>query len=290
MPSVPVPALRVALLLAYDGTRFAGFQSQTNGRAVQDVLEAAIASLYGTRARVRGAGRTDAGVHATGQVASFDLGDPALARRLPVERLGPAMDARLPDDVRVLGARAATPAFDPRRALEKTYRYRLLVRPAPCPLRRHFVWHVGRALDLEAMRRAAAALVGRHDFGAFAGAGGDVRSRVREVRRIAIAGAGADEVTIDVTADGFLYHMARNIAGTLVEAGQGRRSPEATAAVLAGGRREAAGVTAPARGLCLVEVRYPAALEGPWLRATTAARARIPPDRIVDMAPERALE
>lgn len=277
MRSVPVPALRVALLLAYDGTRFAGFQSQVNGLAVQDVLEAAIASLYGTRPRVRGAGRTDAGVHASGQVASFDLSDATLAQRLPVERLGPALDAHLPDDVRVLGARVVPATFDPRRALEKTYRYRLLVRPAPCPLRRHFVWHVGRALDLEAMRRASQALVGRHDFGAFAGAGGDVRSRVREVRRIGVAGADDDEVTIDITADGFLYHMARNIAGTLVETGQGRRSPEAMAAVLAGRRREVAGVTAPARGLCLVAVRYPPALEGPWLRA--AARARPGADR-----------
>ncbi len=267
----PAPALRVALLVAYDGTAFAGFQSQVNGRAVQDVLEAAVERLYAVRPRVRGAGRTDAGVHALGQVVSFDLEDEALARRLPLERLGPALDSQLPEDVRVLGARAAAQSFDPRRALSKTYRYRLLVRPAPCPLRRHFVWHLERPLDLEAMRQAAVPLVGRHDFSAFAAASGDHRTSVRGLSEIAIAPAPDDEVTVDITADGFLYHMARNIVGTLVEVGRGRRPPAAAETALHGRRREDAGPTAPARGLCLMTVRYAAPHEGRWLRARPGA-------------------
>jgi tRNA pseudouridine38-40 synthase len=263
------------MLVAYDGTAFAGFQSQTNGRAVQDELEAGLLRLYGVRPRVRGAGRTDAGVHAVGQVASFDLADPGLARRIPVERLGPALDSVLADDVRVLGARAASSEFDPRRAREKTYRYRLLVRNAPCPLRRRTAWHIERALDVGAMRVAAKALTGRHDFAAFAGSGGDRRSTVRTLRALRIAAVGADEVHIDLTADGFLYHMARTLVGTLVECGLGRREPTTMAALVAGGRRHDAGVTAPAHGLCLLEVRYEPSLEGPWLRR----KAGWPPDR-----------
>jgi tRNA pseudouridine38-40 synthase len=277
-------ALRVALLVAYDGTAFGGFQSQQNARAVQDVLEDGLERLYGVRLRVRGASRTDAGVHATGQVASFDLGAEALARRLPLERLAPALDPHLPEDVRVLAARPASTAFDPRRAQEKTYRYRVLNRAAPCPLRRHRVWHVAAPLDPMTMATAARALVGRQDFSALAGAGGDTRSRVREIRAIRVAAAD-DEVTVDITADGFLYHMARTIVGTLVECGLGRRPADAMAALLAGRRREQAGATAPAQGLCLVEVRYAPELEGPWLRSAGAA-----PARIVDSARPGTLE
>ena len=261
------PALRVALLVAYDGTAFAGFQSQANGRAVQDVLEAGLARLYGVGLRVRGAGRTDAGVHAVGQVCSFDLREPALALRVPLDRLPLALDGILPEDVRVLGARVASPLFDPRRAAEKTYRYRLLCRPAPCPVRRAFVWHVERRLDVGAMREAGRALTGRHDFSAFAGSGGDRRGHVREVRRLQVEHVGEDEVAIDISADGFLYHMARTIVGTLVEVGSGRRPADAVAGALSQRSRAAAGATAPARGLCLVTVRYPPELEGAWLRA-----------------------
>ncbi len=286
----PLPVLRVALLVAYDGTAFAGFQSQRNGRAVQDVLEDGLESLYGARLRVRGASRTDAGVHALGQVAGFDLPDERLAGRLPLERLGPALDGILPHDVRVLAARSAPAAFDPRRAVAKAYRYRILNRPAPCPLRRHRVWHVAPDLDREAMDGAARALVGRHDFSAFAGAGGDTRSRVREIRLLAVDALGDDEITIDVTADGFLYHMVRNIVGTLVDCGLGRRPPASVGAILAGGRRADAGPTAPPQGLYLMAVRYPSALESPWLRAAPGAPRRPARSRIVDTARPTTLE
>lgn len=275
----PAPALRVALLVAYDGSDFAGFQSQANGRAVQDVLEAALGRLYGAALRVRGASRTDAGVHALGQVVSFDLGDPALAGRIPLDRLPLALDGLLPPDVRVLGARTASASFDPRRAVRKHYRYRLLVRPAPCPLRRREVWHVPPPLDLGAMARAAAQLAGRHDFAAFAASGGRVGSTVRHLERLEVRRACPDEVHVEAVADGFLYHMVRNLVGTLVEVGRGRRRPEEMASLLASRRREAAGATAPARGLCLLAVEYGPEHEGPWLRAgagdvdASAARA-----------------
>lgn len=262
------PSLRVALLIAYDGTDFAGFQSQANGRAVQDVLETVLADLYGTPLRLRGASRTDAGVHAKGQVASFDLATEALAGRIPIDRLPLALGARLPPDVAVLAARPASDRFDPRRALEKTYRYRLLARAAPCPLRRGQVWHLDRPIDLAAMQEAARDAVGCHDFSAFAAAGTRVQSRVRTVRVLAVQAGADDEVWIDITADGFLYHMARNLVGTLVQIGRRRRSRgEGITALLAGRSRAQAGATAPPQGLCLQEVRYSDDLEEPWLRA-----------------------
>jgi tRNA pseudouridine38-40 synthase len=265
------PPWRVALLVAYDGTEFAGFQSQVNGRAVQDVLEAALADLYGTTLRVRAASRTDAGVHAVGQVASVDLGDAARYARIPLERLPLALDGRLPADVRVLAARAAGPGFDPRRAASKTYRYRLLARPAPCPLRRRFVWHVGGRLDVEAMATAAEAVIGRHDFSAFAAAGASGASRVREVRALRVRAAADDEVHVDVEADGFLYRMVRNLVGTLVEIGRGRRAASDMASILASRRRALAGATAPPQGLCLMEVRYADDPGAAWVRAPAAS-------------------
>jgi len=259
------PALRVALLVSYDGSAFAGFQSQANGRAVQDVLETALLGVYGRPNRVRGASRTDAGVHAAGQVASFDL-DADLAGRVPVERLPFALAHQLPDDVAVLAARPASLAFDPRRAERKAYRYRILARPAPCPLRRARTWHVAQPLDLNAMRSAAGAALGRHDFSAFAASGTTVRTRERTVFALDVAERG-DEIRIGIEADGFLYRMARNLTGTLVEIGLGRRRVDTVGDALASRDRTRAGATAPPQGLCLEWVRYRADLEAPWLRA-----------------------
>ena len=252
------------LTLAYDGTDYVGWQRQASGRSIQGVLEAALAELEGAPVTVIGAGRTDAGVHAAAQVASARLArerEPAVAAR--------ALNAKLPADIRVLRADAVDPAFHARySARSKTYRYCVSNGGIAAPFTLRYAWHVAAPLDLDAMRAAGVLLCGRHDFAAFQSAGSSVRTSVRHVSSVTVArqpgcslgpaagGARADLVTIDVEADGFLRHMVRAIAGTLVEIGLGRRPAADVAAILASRRRARAGPTAPARGLFLVRVRF----------------------------------
>jgi tRNA pseudouridine38-40 synthase len=243
----------VALWVGYDGTDFAGFQTQTNGRSVQGVLEEALGELYGRRVRVRGASRTDSGVHARMQVVAFDLwpGD----RTIPVERLALALAGHLPPDVAVVAAHKVPLGFLPRRARSKTYRYRILNRLAPCALRRRVVWHLTHPLDVEAMAQAARLFIGRHDFAALGSAGSPRQSTVREVYSLRVWREG-DEVRVEVTANGFLYRMARTLVGSLVEVGRGRWGASYLKEVLDRGDRRQAGPTAPPQGLCLVQVEY----------------------------------
>ncbi len=199
-----------------------------------------------------GASRTDAGVHALGQVASVSTR----------ERLAPAvamaaLNARLPRDIRVLAARAAPEGFDARRAARlKRYGYLLSTDRVPSPFLRGFAWHVGRALDADAMARAAAPLRGKHDFSAFCAAPGRERDPVCTVRAVRVV-ARRGQIGVLVSADAFLHHMVRNVVGTLVEVGLGRRPPGWVIEVLAGRDRRAAGPTAPPHGLYLLRVRYP---------------------------------
>ena len=254
------------LTLAYDGTNYAGWQRQENVSTIQAVLEAALGEVEGQAVIVHGAGRTDAGVHALGQVASTRLSHP-----IGTSALVRALNAKLPDDVRILDVGEAPDDFHARYgARSKWYRYRLTSGSVANPLERRYAWHVVQTLDLESMRQAGAALQGQHDFAAFqTSAGADGRtSTVRTIHRLEV-GSGlhpvwlatrstpdSEVITIDIAGDGFLRHMVRAMVGTLVDVGLGRRPVEDVAAALASCRRERSGPTAPAHGLFLVEVEY----------------------------------
>jgi len=246
--------MRLRLVVEYEGTRFLGWQIQPGGPTVQGELERALGTVLRHPVRVRGAGRTDAGVHACGQVASVPV------RRLPddLRRLLRSVNALLPDDVAVRSIDVAEDAFDPRRhARSRLYEYRIWRAPAPSPFWRRWSWHVPRPLDVAAMQAGAAALAGERDFAAFCGA--DPHEPRRTTVRRVLESAWREEgplLVYRVEATAFLKHMVRNVVGTLVEVGLGERAAGATAALLASCDRTRAGATAPAVGLVLVEVRY----------------------------------
>lgn len=252
--------------LEYDGSGFAGWQRQGQGeRTVQATFEAALSELSATPVQVMGSGRTDTGVHAYGQVASANFETP-----LDPETLRRALNAKLPKDAAVREVAVAPDAFDARRsAMGKLYRYSIWNGRERSPLRaaRFAFFPVPPRreeghLDLAAMRVAAEALVGEHDFAAFQGTGSDVRTTTRLLSRLEVLteGEGPEgrEIAIEAYATGFLRHMVRNLAGTLIEVGQGRREAASMAALLASKDRSQAGPTAPAHGLALVRVDYPA--------------------------------
>jgi tRNA pseudouridine38-40 synthase len=242
---------RFRLTLEYDGAGFAGWQVQPGGRrTVQGVLGAALERVVGHPCRPVGASRTDAGVHAEGQVASVEL-----ATGLDADRLRRALNGVLPRDVAVVEAARAAPDFHARSAARsKLYRYRIWNGASPSPLRAARSHRVFTPLDLGAMRRAASHLLGRHDFRSFRAARAAPGSTLRTLGRVDLEGESRGEVRIWVEGDAFLRHMVRILAGTLVEVGIGRRDPDAMPALLAAGDRAQAGPTAPARGLCLVRV------------------------------------
>jgi tRNA pseudouridine38-40 synthase len=253
-----VPLYRVTL--AYDGSDFLGWQAQGDAaqRTVQGVLEAALAPLGdGRRIAIAGAGRTDAGVHALGQVASFELD-----REWAPERLARALNGLLPADVRVLEAALAPPGFHARRsAIAKLYRYLLDTGPVRLPTRRRCAGYERGRLDPALVAAAAALYLGRHDFAAVASTGSSVKTSVRmvlrsEVRFLALEGGG-ETLVYEVEADGFLRKMVRSLVGGLLAAGLGQRSPEDLAAALASGDRARWPPPAEACGLTLVKVRYP---------------------------------
>lgn len=242
---------RYRVTVAYDGTGFVGWQRQDSGVSIQGLLEDALFPFEERRIVVTGAGRTDAGVHALGQVAAFDLHpaiDPAALVR--------ALNARLPPTVRVMDATPADASFHPRfGAATKTYRYRIFTGPVISPFEYRYAWHLPGRLDTDAMGRAAALLVGRHDFAAFQSAGTDVDTTERELFESRID-ATSQDARYTATGDGFLRHMVRAIVGSLVEIGRGRRPPEWLRSVLDSRDRTDAGPTAPSQGLCLVSVDY----------------------------------
>lgn len=269
------------ITLAYDGTRFVGWQRQAEGDSIQGLVEDALAQLEGAPVAVHGAGRTDAGVHALGQVASASV-----SFTHSVDTVVRALNARLPADIRVLEVADAAAEFHARfSARSKTYRYQLRTGCVGDPFTRAFTWQMPESLDVDAMRTAAGLLVGRHDFAAFQSAGTDTNSTVRTIFRSEIRGPdqpsrfalrrsaealaeaeGSAPLTIEsaplaplvfeVTGDGFLRHMVRAIVGTLVEIGRGWRSVESMTQLLSGGTRAQAGATAPPHGLFLVRVDY----------------------------------
>jgi tRNA pseudouridine38-40 synthase len=249
------PSLRALpnwrVVVEYDGTEFAGWQRQAGAtRTVQGVLEDALARLAHGRVAVTGAGRTDAGVHAAGQVANARA-----ATRLAAPDLERAWNALLPPDVAVRELRPAPPDYHARRAARsKLYAYRLWTGTERSPLRQRFTLWKRPPLDLDAMRAGAAALVGSHDFASFCAAGGEARGTVRKVTRAEWIGAVGGELRFEVEGPGFLRHMVRNLVGSLLEVGRGRRPPSWIAEVLAARSRTRAGPTAPPRGLTLIRV------------------------------------
>jgi tRNA pseudouridine38-40 synthase len=252
----PLSRVIFRLVLAYDGTDFQGWQAQPGrrpARTVQGELEAAPAPLAGgARVPVEGAGRTDAGVHALGQVASF-----ALQREIGARELMRALNALLPADVRVLEAAIALPGFHARRsALAKRYRYELDTGPVQLPTRRRTAGHVPFLLDAAALAAAAALYLGRHDFAALQSSGGSVKTTLRTVLRSEARLLGATLV-YETEADGYLRKMVRSMVGGLIAVGRGALSVEQLARALEGRERAAWPAPAQARGLSLVGVSYP---------------------------------
>ncbi len=245
----------IKLTLAYDGTGYAGWQVQPGENTVQAALEAAIEKITGEKVRAIASGRTDAGVHALGQVVGFRA-----QTHLAADVLQRALNAELPQDIAVLDAAEASEGFHPiRDAVRKRYRYVIHDGPVRDVLRRQYCWHYTSRLDDAAMARAARTLLGTHDFSSFETSGAERKDSIRTVCDLRVErgrGAEADWITIEIEADGFLYNMVRAIVGTLVEVGRGAEDQSWIAEVLAAKDRRAAGPTAPPHGLFMVRVEY----------------------------------
>lgn len=246
------------LTLAYDGTEYVGWQRQETGTSIQGLLEAALAPIEGRPVTVHGAGRTDAGVHALGQVAHIQL-----HASIEAARLLRALNAVLPVDVRVTDVEEAAADFHARfSAKGKLYRYRILNGGTGSPFERRYSWHIAQPLNFDLMVEGMTVIRGTHDFKAFKAAAGKSATRERTItdtrlnRGLAPWAARGALITLDIEGDGFLRHMVRTIVGTLVEVGAGRWPPPRVGEILASRDRTQAGPTAPAEGLFLVHVRY----------------------------------
>jgi tRNA pseudouridine38-40 synthase len=247
--------LKFKLTIAYDGTGYEGWQVQQTGTGVQEKVEGALAKLFPSHPRVHSSSRTDTGVHALGMVAHFEV-SPAECR-MPARKLALALNAWLPEDIRVLAAARARRDFHARfQATGKQYRYFIWNHAALNPLIRRTAWHVPRPLNVRAMRRAAPSFVGRHDFQSFAANPGYAKeSTVRTLTRCELKQRGW-LLTFVIEGDGFLYKMCRGIVGTLVQVGLGKFPAEAVRRMLEKKDRRVAGMTAPAHGLVLWKVSY----------------------------------
>lgn len=246
---------RIRITVAYDGTNYHGWQVQPGLATIQSELERAVSDLDNRPVQVAGSGRTDAGVHAIGQVAAFDL-----ANRIPCPNLKKAMNRILPRDIRILDVSEAAPDFHPRyQAIAKTYEYRLFRSEVCPPMRRLYCYHYPYPLNETAMSAAARLFDGEHDFSAFAASDQKDElghSKVRTIFSSLLTREG-DDLVYRVRGSGFLKHMVRIIVGTLIETGKGNLDAEALASRLEPGFSGTAGPAAPARGLCLVSVEYP---------------------------------
>lgn len=243
---------RIRLTVAYDGTDYCGWQVQKNGITVEEVLNRALSRLTGEDITVIGASRTDAGVHARGNVAVFDTDT-----RIPAERIACALNTLLPEDVVAVKSEEVPQGWHPRRCVSvKTYEYRILNREVPDPIRRRDTYFVSFPLDIERMREATEYLKGEHDFKSFCSAHTAVKDTVRTIYDLEIE-KEEDLITIRVRGNGFLYNMVRIIAGTLAGVGRGYFEPGEVKKMLDDKNRTKAGVTAPPQGLILVEIAYP---------------------------------
>jgi len=241
----------IKLTLEYDGTTYAGWQRQLNQPTIQEAVETAIEGVTQTKVSVMGAGRTDAGVHAFGQVASFRID-----RDMTSREWMRALNAHLPETIAVRSAAIVADAFHARHSAKgKLYEYRILNRPERPAVDRHYCWHIHKAVDDAAMNQAAMALIGSHDFSSFESQPTENEDPICHMQRLTVFRQG-DQLRIEAYADRFLKQMVRSIVGTLVEVGLGKRSAESLHAILAARDRPAAGKTAPPQGLFLVHVDY----------------------------------
>lgn len=243
--------MRVKLIVAYDGTNYKGWQVQPNGITIEEVLNKKLTELLGEKIVVTGASRTDSGVHSLGNVAIFDTNT-----RMPADKISFALNQRLPEDIVVQNSCEVPADWHPRyQNSRKTYEYRILNRTFRMPVRRFDTFFYHHPLDVEKMQNAASYLEGEHDFKSFCAVGAQVKTTVRTIYSCEVKKDG-DLITIRVTGNGFLYHMVRIIAGTLVKVGGGELSPEEIPEILAACDRSAAGPTAPAHGLTMIGIEY----------------------------------
>lgn len=241
--------MNIKLKIEYDGTNYSGWQKQQNLRTIQDEIEKAIKKITNQEIEVHGSGRTDAGVHALGQVANFEI-----ETKIPAEKMKFALNQHLPDDIRILSSEEADAGFHSRfSAKGKTYRYRIQTGEVKRPFERNTAYFVRGDLDIGKMRESAQYLIGEHNFASFKSEGSSAKNFVREIFSIEIRKT-EDIIEMEISGNGFLYNMVRIIAGTLVEIGKGRNLdiPE----ILSQEKREFAGPTAPAHALFLKEVYY----------------------------------
>lgn len=247
--------VRLRLVLAFDGTRYQGWQTQKSGQGVQELVEIALRHLFPGAGPLHGSSRTDTGVHALGLVAHVDI--PRDQWRIPPRKLVLALNAHLPEDIRVFRASRARADFHARfQASGKEYHYRIWNAPAMNPLLARLAWHVTRPLDLPAMRQAARHFVGRHDFASFTCNPGYARASTFRTLSACEVRRRGHELTVRIVGDGFLYKMCRGIAGTLAQVGLHRIPPDDIPAILARKDRRVAGMTAPPEGLVLQRVFY----------------------------------
>jgi tRNA pseudouridine38-40 synthase len=240
------------IIIEYDGSRYCGWQRQNNDPTVQETIEQALLKMTGQKISVIGSGRTDAGVHAFGQVASFKCDT-----KLTANDFVGGLNSLTPEDIVITACEEAADEFHARfSATSKTYHYRILNRPNPAAIMRQYAWHIRKALNLDAMRIALPHLIGSHDFKAFEGAGSPRAHTVRNVFNAGLTKEDDGYVIFEIQADGFLRHMVRNIVGALVEVGLGKISPEDMKDILDSRDRTRAPATAPAHGLFLKKVIY----------------------------------
>lgn len=246
---------RIMLTVAYDGTAYHGFAFQENVRTVEGILNDNISILVGENVEVIGASRTDAGVHAYGNIVVFDT-----VSTIPADRFAPALNSKLPEDIRIMDSCQVPDGFHPRKCYsEKTYEYRILNTKTPVPTKRQYTWHCSYPLDAEKMNKAAHFLVGEHDFTSFCNVETQAISHVRNIISTDVFRHG-DEIVIRIVGNGFLYNMVRIIAGTLMQIGRGKNEPEDICKMLEAQDRTVAGPTAPPQGLFLVKYEFPKGL------------------------------
>lgn len=243
--------MRICLTVAYDGTDYHGWQIQNNAVTIEGVLTQALRELLQEEVELAGASRTDAGVHALGNIAVFDT-----QTRIPAEKIAVALNQRLPEDIRIMRSEQVPDSFHPRYAVKrKTYEYSITNAGIQLPTKRLYSYFVYIPLDVEKMKTVAPFFIGEHDFAGFCSAGSQVTTTVRRIDDIKVIQNGED-IKIQITGNGFLYNMVRIIAGTLVEVGKGRLAPERVRQAIDTAERKLAGPTAPANGLTLLEIEY----------------------------------